>query len=64
MVVLNQVTYHPYALVTDEAQECDLIAQDLGDKYLQLMQNHGLLACGRTAAEAFWLHYYLEMCGY
>ena len=61
MVVLDQVTYHPFALVTDEAQECDLIAQDLGDKYLQLMHNHGLLVCGRTAAEAFWFHYYLEM---
>lgn len=61
MVVLDQVTYHPFALATDEAQECERIVQDLGGKFLQLMHNHGLLACGRSAAEAFWFHYYLEM---
>ena len=61
MVVLDQVTYHPFALATAEAQECERIAEDLDDKFLQMMHNHGLLACGRTAAEAFWFHYYLEM---
>ncbi len=26
-----------------------------------VLHNHGALACGRTAAEAFWYLYYLEM---
>ena len=26
-----------------------------------MMHNHGLLSCGRTAAEAFWYMYYMEM---
>ena len=60
-VIIDQVAYHAYGLVTEEEKECDLIAADLGDKLLMLMQNHGLLACGRTAREAFILHYYLDM---
>lgn len=61
MSIIEQMTYHPYSLVTEEAEECELIAKDLGDRYLMLMQNHGTLACGRTAGEAFYYHYYLEM---
>lgn len=61
MVLMNQMTYHPYALVTEEAQECEQIARDLGEHYVMLMHNHGTLVCGRTAAEAFFFHYYLEM---
>ena len=60
-LLMGQVTQHPYGLVTDEAAECDAIAADLGDKYLQIMENHGLLACGRTACEAFMYLYYLEV---
>ena len=61
MVVIDQVAYHPYQDVTGADDECDLLARDLGSKYLMILQNHGLLACGRTAAEAFYYHYYLEM---
>jgi ribulose-5-phosphate 4-epimerase/fuculose-1-phosphate aldolase len=38
-----------------------LLARDLGQNYAMLLQNHGLLTVGRTAAEAFTYHYYLEM---
>ena len=60
-IVLGTLATHPYGEVTAESEECDLMAASLGDNHLMLMQNHGLLACGRTAAEAFFLHYYLEM---
>lgn len=60
-VIIGQVTYHPYLPVTRAEEECDLIARDLADRCLMLMQNHGTLACGRTAGEAFFLLYYLEM---
>lgn len=59
--VMGQVTYHDYQDVTEAADECDLLARDIEDKNLMIMRNHGLLACGRTAAEAFLYHYYLEM---
>ena len=61
MIVLSQVGYHDYAVVTSDAEECERIGRDLGDLYLLMLRNHGLLACGRTAAEAFQYHYYLEM---
>ena len=61
-VLLNTLSYHPYVDVTTEKEGCARLAADLGpDNYLMVMHNHGLLACGRTAAEAFWYLYYLEM---
>ncbi len=59
--VISTVAYHDYQVVTQAEDECALIARDLGDNYLMIMRNHGLLACGRTAAEAFYYHYFLEM---
>ena len=38
-----------------------LLAADLMQNFAMLLQNHGLLVVGRTAAEAFTYHYYLEM---
>ncbi len=61
MGILRQVAYHPYQDVTSAADECAKLAQDLGDRYLMILHNHGLLACGRTAGEAFCYHYDLEM---
>ncbi len=61
MAILGQVAYHPYQDVTSAADECAKLAHDLGDKYLMILHNHGLLACGRTAGEAFCFHYLLEM---
>ena len=59
--VLGTVAYHDYQPVTMAADECAALARDLGSKYLMVMHNHGLLACGRTAAEAFLYLYGLEM---
>ena len=59
--VLSTIAYHDYQVVTQAEDECDLLARDLGDSYLMVMRNHGLLACGRTAGEAFFYHYFLEM---
>ncbi len=60
-IVLDQVAYHDYAQVTNDEEECERLGRDIGDKYLMLMRNHGLLGCGRTAAEAFHYLYYMEM---
>lgn len=60
-LILGTLAYHDYAQVTSDDDECARLGRDIGDKYLMVMRNHGLLACGRTAAEAFWYLYYLEM---
>ena len=59
--VLSTLAYHPYQDVTAAADECDALVRDLGSSYLLVMHNHGLLACGRSAAEAFLYLYRLEM---
>ena len=59
--VLGTLSSHPYQDSTAVADEGALLARDLGDNYAMLLQNHGLLVVGRTAAEAFLYHYYLEM---
>jgi ribulose-5-phosphate 4-epimerase/fuculose-1-phosphate aldolase len=60
-VVINSVAYHQYAQVTTDDEECERLGRDIGDKHLMVLHNHGLLACGRTAGEAFWYLYFLEM---
>ena len=59
--VLGTLAYHPYQDITVAADECDALVRDLGSSYLLVMHNHGLLACGRNAAEAFLYLYRLEM---
>ena len=59
--VLGTLTSHPYQDSTAVEDEGALLARDLGSNFLMLLENHGLLAVGRTAAEAFTYHYYLEM---
>jgi len=54
------VAYHDYDLATDNAAECEALGRDLGDKWLMIMRNHGLLSAGRTVAEAFYHLYVLE----
>jgi ribulose-5-phosphate 4-epimerase/fuculose-1-phosphate aldolase len=59
-VVREALAYHPYAIAEDPEEPARLI-NDLGDKYLMILHNHGIFACGRTAGEAFLYHYFLEM---
>ena len=58
--VLGTIAYHPYQVVTEAVDECEALGRDIGDSFLMILHNHGLLACGRTAGEAFLYHYYLE----
>ncbi len=59
--VLGTLCTHPYQDITEAEDECEALAADLGDCYAMLMENHGLLTVGRTAAEVFIYHYFLEM---
>jgi ribulose-5-phosphate 4-epimerase/fuculose-1-phosphate aldolase len=52
---------HAFQDSTAVEDEGALLAADLAQNFAMLLQNHGLLVVGRTAAEAFIYHYYLEM---
>ncbi len=59
--VIGTLATHAYQDSTVVDDEGDALAHDLGDNFAMLLQNHGLLVVGRTAAEAFTYHYFLEM---
>ena len=54
------VSYHRYAVATDNEEECTKLGEDISDKVLMIMHNHGLLSTGRSVAEAFYYLYTLE----
>jgi len=56
----SQVAYHNYGRAATDPIECDLLAEDMADKTVMLMCNHGLLTTGKTVAEAFVAAFYLE----
>ena len=55
----DMVCYHDYGMVDDD-EVCIRLGEDLGDKWLMFMRNHGLLAVGTTIAQAFYYLYTLE----
>jgi ribulose-5-phosphate 4-epimerase/fuculose-1-phosphate aldolase len=59
-----QVAYHGYEGLALNHDERERLVADLGDKPLMLLRNHGTLAVGRTAAEAWIGIFFLERaCG-
>ena len=56
----GQIAYHPWDVQTSGQEECDRLAADLGDNNIAVLENHGLLACGPTAADAFLTLYNIE----
>ncbi|GAB4197181.1 MAG: class II aldolase/adducin family protein [Wenzhouxiangellaceae bacterium] len=60
MLVREQLAYHEYEGVAVDLDERPRLQQDLGDKSLMLLWNHGTLAVGRSVAEAFMNMYLLE----
>lgn len=56
----EQINYHPYgslALVHDSG---DTLAEDLGNKKILMLRNHGVVICGATLHEAVFYAYHLE----
>jgi ribulose-5-phosphate 4-epimerase/fuculose-1-phosphate aldolase len=58
--VRDLLCYHEYDIATDNEEECRRLGRDMGDKWLMIMHNHGLLSAGRSVAEAFYFLYTLE----
>ncbi len=56
----GRVAYHDYEGFALDAKERKRLVADLGDRNVMVLRNHGLLAMGRSVAEAFRRAYYLE----
>ncbi len=56
----EQVSYHDYDSLALEAQAGNRLIQDLADKKIMLMRNHGSITCGKTIEEAMFYTYHLD----
>ncbi len=58
----NQISYHKYnSLALESDVHGKDLVKDLGDKNIMLLQNHGMLTCGKTIWESMFYTYHLEM---
>lgn len=60
MVVRETVAYHAFSVAEENEDEARRLVSDLGACHIMVLHNHGLLVCGRTAAEAFLYHYFMQ----
>lgn len=57
---IGQVAYHDFEGVTINEGEGPRFLEDLGDKRMMILRNHGLLVMGETVPEAFFRYFMLE----
>jgi ribulose-5-phosphate 4-epimerase/fuculose-1-phosphate aldolase len=60
MLVRGDVAFHDYEGVAVDLGERERLVQDLGDKNLMILRNHGTLAVGKNIGECFVRLYFLE----
>jgi ribulose-5-phosphate 4-epimerase/fuculose-1-phosphate aldolase len=60
LLVMPQLAHHEYEGVALNHDERERLVRDIGDKKLMLLRNHGTLAVGATAADAFVGIFFLE----
>lgn len=56
----ERVAYHDFEGPSVDRDERQRLAENLGDKNVLILRNHGLLTCGATVAQAFVRMYRLE----
>ena len=57
----KSISYHDYEGVATNLDERQRLQRDLGEEnHAMILRNHGLLSCGRSVSEAFWLNFRLE----
>src|SRR5216684_7857025 len=54
------LAYHDYEGIALDLDERARLVADLGDKFVMVLRNHGMLTAGRSVAEAFKLMHNLE----
>lgn len=57
----NRVAYHESSGFEFFTEGRTALCDSLGDKYVMLLRNHGLLIAARTIPEAFYKHHFMEM---
>lgn len=60
MQVYDDLAYHDYEGIALELDERERIVNDLGEKSLLMLRNHGTLTLGKTCGTAFLRMYFLE----
>jgi ribulose-5-phosphate 4-epimerase/fuculose-1-phosphate aldolase len=60
MVIHGDVAYHDYEGVALDLDERERLVNDLKDRHLMILRNHGTLALGKTCGDAFLRMYFLE----
>ncbi len=60
LLIRPQLAYHDYEGVALDLEERERLISDIGTKRFLMLRNHGTLAWGTTAAEAFTSIYFLE----
>ena len=58
--MLPRLAYHDYEGIALNLDERERLVEDLGDKTLMLLRNHGTLSVGETAAGCWAGMFYLE----
>jgi ribulose-5-phosphate 4-epimerase/fuculose-1-phosphate aldolase len=58
--VRDLLCYHDYGIARTSEDECRRLGEDMGDNWIMIMRNHGLLSVGRSVAEAFYYLYTVE----
>jgi ribulose-5-phosphate 4-epimerase/fuculose-1-phosphate aldolase len=56
----GRLAHHDYEGIALDLDERARLVADLGDKFVMVLRNHGMLTCGRSVAEAFKLMHNLE----
>jgi ribulose-5-phosphate 4-epimerase/fuculose-1-phosphate aldolase len=56
----GQVAYHDFEGISVDLDERERLVASLGDKNYLILRHHGLLACGATAAAAFFRIYQMQ----
>ncbi len=60
MQVYDDIAYHDYEGIALEMEERKTLVEDLGNKSLMILRNHGTLTLGKTCGTAFLRMYFLE----
>ncbi|MGH6986830.1 MAG: class II aldolase/adducin family protein [Caulobacteraceae bacterium] len=60
MIIGPKLAYHDYEGIALNHDERERLVEDLGDKQVMLLRNHGTLAVGRNAGDCWTGMFYLE----
>ncbi|MBB6522511.1 class II aldolase/adducin family protein [Pseudoteredinibacter isoporae] len=60
LTVLSEISYHEYEGIALDLAERERLVEDLGNKRLMILRNHGTMAVGENCGSAFIAMYMLE----